>query len=108
MDRHGILLGLGSSLDPLLSEERDSRAQIADSASLPVDINRTLHLAANSLSDPDFFATSHTSGPLTAPSSETSNGNGVYAYGSASLFPSNTYNSNSYGVDVLFKPQLAS
>ncbi|WP_425350070.1 N,N-dimethylformamidase beta subunit family domain-containing protein, partial [Methylobacterium tarhaniae] len=33
------------------------------------------------------FANAVTSGPLTAPSS----GNGVYAYGSSSLFPTNTY-----------------
>jgi hypothetical protein len=51
-------------------------------------------------------ATSHTNGPLTAPSSSSSGGNGVYAYGSSSLFPGDTYNSNSYGVDVLFRPQL--
>jgi hypothetical protein len=52
--------------------------------------------------DPNYFATSRTSGPLTAPSSSSSGGNGVYAYGSSSLFPTNSYNSTSYGVDVLF------
>ena len=31
---------------------------------------------------------------------------GVDAYGSDSLFPTHTYNSTSYGVDVLFRPQL--
>jgi len=30
----------------------------------------------------------------------------VYAYGSDILFPTNTYNSSSYGVDVLFRAQL--
>ena len=58
-------------------------------------------------SDPNYFATSDTSGPLTAPSSSSSGGNGVYAYGSSSLFPSNSFNSTSYGVDVLFRAQLA-
>jgi hypothetical protein len=57
--------------------------------------------------DPGYFATSQTSGPLTAPSSSSSGGNGVYAYGSSSLFPSNSFNSTSYGVDVLFRAQLA-
>lgn len=56
--------------------------------------------------DPNLFASSISSGPLTAPSSASSGGNGVYAYGSTSLFPANTYNASSYGVDVLFKPQL--
>ena len=31
----------------------------------------------------------------------------VYAYGSSSHFPANSFNSTSYGVDVVFKPQLA-
>ena len=56
---------------------------------------------------PNFFATALTNGPLTAPASSTSGGNGVYAYGSTSLFPTNSFNATSYGVDVLFKPQLA-
>lgn len=57
--------------------------------------------------DPNYFATAHANGPLTAPSSSASGGNGVYAYGSSSLFPTKSYNSTSYGVDVLFKAQLA-
>lgn len=57
--------------------------------------------------DPNYFATSQTSGPLTAPSSSSIGGNGVYAYGSSSLFPTNSFNSTSYGVDVLFRAQLA-
>jgi hypothetical protein len=57
--------------------------------------------------DPNLFATTLTNGPLTAPSSASSGGNGVYAYGSGSLFPSNSSHSTSYGVDVVFKPQLA-
>jgi hypothetical protein len=57
--------------------------------------------------DPNLFATALTSGSLTAPASSSSGGNGVYAYGSAGLFPTNTFNSSSYGVDVVFKAQLA-
>ncbi|MDB5564437.1 MAG: hypothetical protein JWP84_1003, partial [Tardiphaga sp.] len=64
------------------------------------------HTNGNYSADPNYFATAHTSGPLTAPSSAASGGNGVYAYGSGGLFPTNTYNSNSYGVDVLFRAQL--
>lgn len=51
----------------------------------------------------NFFAAGITNGPLTAPSSSTSGGNGVYAYGPASLFPTATYNSTNYWVDVLFQ-----
>jgi hypothetical protein len=65
------------------------------------------HTNGNYSADPNYFATAHTNGPLTAPSSPASGGNGVYAYGSGGLFPTNTYNSTSYGVDVLFRAQLA-
>ncbi|QIO32460.2 DUF4082 domain-containing protein [Bradyrhizobium sp. 1(2017)] len=64
------------------------------------------HTSGNYSVDPNLFSSAISNGPLTAPSSASSGGNGVYAYGSNSLFPSNTYNSTSYGVDVLFRPQL--
>jgi VCBS repeat-containing protein len=64
------------------------------------------HTSGNYAADPNLFSSAVTNGPLTAPSSATTGGNGVYAYGSESLFPSNSYNSTSYGVDVLFRPQL--
>ena len=57
--------------------------------------------------DPNLFAAAQTNGPLTALSSSSSGGNGVYAYGGTSLFPTNSFNSTSYGVDVVFKAQLA-
>jgi hypothetical protein len=50
----------------------------------------------------NYFANGLTSGPLLAPASSASGGNGVYAYGSSSSFPSNTYNANNYWVDVVF------
>jgi hypothetical protein len=65
------------------------------------------HTSGNYSADPNLFSSAVTNGPLTAPSSASSGGNGVYAYGSGSLFPSNSFNSTSYGVDVLFRPQLA-
>ncbi len=52
--------------------------------------------------DSNYYASTLTNGPLTAPSSAASGGNGVYAYGSASSLPINTYNSANYWVDVLF------
>jgi hypothetical protein len=65
------------------------------------------HTNGDYSADPNYFAAALTNGPLTAPSSSAAGGNGVYAYGSGSLFPTNSYNSTSYGVDVLFKAQLA-
>ena len=44
------------------------------------------------------------SAPLRALSSGESGGNGVYSYGTASLFPSSTYNDENYWVDVVFMP----
>ncbi len=54
------------------------------------------------IATPDYFTTSHTSGALTAPSTSTSGGNGVYAYGTGSLFPTASYSSANYWVDVLY------
>jgi hypothetical protein len=52
--------------------------------------------------DPSFFATGLTNGPLTAPASSASGGNGVYAYGDSSSFPTSSYGSSNYWVDVVF------
>ena len=72
------------------------------------------HTSGNYSADPNLFATAITnttnangSLTLTAPSSAASGGNGVYAYGSDSLMPTNSFNATSYGVDVIFKGQLA-
>ncbi|MFG3438782.1 DUF4082 domain-containing protein [Nonomuraea sp. NPDC047897] len=43
-------------------------------------------------------------GPLTAPASGASGGNGVYRYASGSAFPNKTYAASNYWVDVLFTP----
>ncbi|WP_426124528.1 DUF4082 domain-containing protein [Pararhizobium sp. PWRC1-1] len=60
------------------------------------------HTNGNYAITANYFATSRTNGPLTAPASSTSGGNGVYAYGTASVFPTGTYNASNYWVDVLF------
>ncbi|GJD66985.1 hypothetical protein MPEAHAMD_7184 [Methylobacterium frigidaeris] len=53
----------------------------------------------------NYFASAVTSGPLTAPTSDASGGNGVYAYSSSSLFPTNSFQRSNYWVDVVFNPQ---
>jgi hypothetical protein len=60
--------------------------------------------AGNYSADGNYFATAYTNinGTLTAPSGSSGGGNGVYAYGSSSLFPSNSYNASNYWVDVVF------
>ncbi len=86
--------------------------QVNFSAPVPIAVGATYvasyHTNSGDYSaDPNLFANPLPNGPLTAPSSASSGGNGVYAYGSSSLFPTNSFNSTSYGVDVVFKPQLA-
>jgi hypothetical protein len=51
----------------------------------------------------NYFAIAYTNGPLTAPSSPSSGGNGVYAYGSNVSFPNNTYIAANYWVDVVLQ-----
>jgi N,N-dimethylformamidase beta subunit-like protein/uncharacterized protein DUF4082/putative Ig domain-containing protein/Big-like domain-containing protein len=55
--------------------------------------------------DESYFANPHSNGPLTAPSSSSSGGNGVYRYGTSNLFPNNTFNASNYWVDFVFKSQ---
>jgi VCBS repeat-containing protein len=50
-----------------------------------------------------FFGSAVVTDILRAPASDQVGGNGVYAYGSANTFPSQSWNSGNYWVDVLFK-----
>jgi hypothetical protein len=52
--------------------------------------------------DLNYFATGVDSPPLHALSNAAGGGNGVYAYGNGSTFPSNTFQSSNYWVDVAF------
>jgi hypothetical protein len=53
--------------------------------------------------DEGFFAAAVTKGPLRAPSTTEAAGNGVYRYGAGGGFPSSTYRSANYWVDVVSK-----
>ena len=50
----------------------------------------------------NYFATALTNGSLTALASGTSGGDGVYAYGTGSIFPTNSFSASNYWVDVVF------
>ncbi|MEV4106454.1 DUF4082 domain-containing protein [Nonomuraea sp. NPDC049695] len=52
----------------------------------------------------DYFTSTYSNPPLTALSSSGSGGNGVYKYNASSTFPSSTYRSSNYWVDVVFAP----
>ena len=64
------------------------------------------HTADNYLASSNFFAANYIgqSNELLAPSSSSSGGNGVYAYGSALQFPTATYQAANYWADVVFTP----
>lgn len=57
------------------------------------------HYSANS----NYFASDYTNGTLTAPSSATAGGNGVYRYANTSSFPNQTYNATNYWVDPIVR-----
>ena len=59
--------------------------------------------AGHYAADGGYFATTgNDNSPLHAASSPAAGGNGVFAYGSSSRFPNNTYNSTNYWVDPIF------
>lgn len=57
--------------------------------------------------DNGYFGSARISGALTAPSSVEAGGNGVFRYGSPGGFPSSSWESSNYYVDVLFAPEDA-
>jgi VCBS repeat-containing protein len=82
----------------------------------PVNINAnttyiaSYHTTGTYVATSNFFTAAVTSGTLTAPSTTTAGGNGVYAYGgtsTAGIFPTSTFGAANYWADVVFRPQLA-
>lgn len=49
-----------------------------------------------------YFTTSAGTGPVVAPADGTAGSNGIYAYSGSSVFPTSTYGSSNYWVDVTF------
>lgn len=52
----------------------------------------------------NYFANAYRHGPLTAPASGSSGGNGVFRYSPSGGFPTDTYQNSNYWVDVVFTP----
>ncbi|HWK66231.1 MAG TPA: DUF4082 domain-containing protein, partial [Rhizobiaceae bacterium] len=68
------------------------------------------HTTGTYVATSNFFTNAVTSGVLTAPSSSSSGGNGLYRYGGSvgtGIFPNSTWNASNYYADVVFQPQLA-
>lgn len=51
----------------------------------------------------NYFNAAYTNGPLTAPATGTSGGNGVYRYNATSAFPNSTFAASNYWVDVVLQ-----
>jgi hypothetical protein len=83
--------------------------------SAPVAINAGTHYVVSYhtstghyAADHDYFAvSSHDNSPLHALKTGTDGGNGVYAYSKDSTFPTSTFQSSNYWVDVVFSPKAA-
>ena len=60
------------------------------------------HTNGDYSADTKYFAIPHNNGSLTALASGVTGGDGLYAYGTGAIFPSNTYNASNYWVDVVF------
>ncbi|MGI5156879.1 DUF4082 domain-containing protein [Microbispora sp. CA-102843] len=54
--------------------------------------------------DRNYFTSQYVNGPLTALANGPSGGNGVYAYSATNTFPTNSFQSSNYWVDVMFTP----
>ncbi len=98
MDRLGTLLASGTFSGETASgwQELDFSAPVAVTAGTTYVASyytSTGHYAAT----PNGLASAVTNGPLTALA-----GGGVYAYGSANTFPTNTWNASNYWVDVVY------
>jgi Domain of unknown function (DUF4082)/Bacterial Ig-like domain (group 2)/Putative Ig domain/Bacterial Ig domain len=84
--------------------------QVLFSSPVPITAN-TIYVASYhalnghySFNSNYFGSASLDSPPLHALANGVSGGNGVYAYGASSVFPTQTYNAANYWVDVLFQP----
>ena len=51
-----------------------------------------------------YFVSPHVRGPLTALADEASGGNGLYGYSSTNTFPTGSFQSTNYWVDLIFEP----
>ncbi|MGO8845029.1 MAG: DUF4082 domain-containing protein [Methylocella sp.] len=50
----------------------------------------------------NYFSRAYVASPLSAPSSSSSGGNGLYVYGSTPIFPTSSAKSSNYWVDIVF------
>ena len=97
-DANGTLLARATSTSETLSGWQqvnlDSPVSISPNTTYTAAFDSNGFYSVNE----GYFSSPLISGPLTAPSRN----NGVYAYGNSSSFPTASYNSTNYWVDVVF------
>jgi hypothetical protein len=61
------------------------------------------HTSTRYSANHNYFATAKTNGALTAPSSSSSGGNGLFDYGPAGTFPTSSFNASNYWVEPILQ-----
>lgn len=98
----GTLLGTVTFTNESLSGWQTAKFSSPIQISAGTTYVASYHTTGAYVASPNYFTTAHTNGPLTAPSSTASGGNGVYAYGASTIFPTSSYQASNYWVDVVF------
>ncbi|WP_240197266.1 N,N-dimethylformamidase beta subunit family domain-containing protein [Nonomuraea lactucae] len=85
--------------------------QVSFSTPVPVSSNTTYvasyHTTTGYAVTRNYFTADFSSGLLTGVGNSTPGGNGVYTYGATPTFPTSTYKSTNYWVDVVYAPSGA-
>jgi hypothetical protein len=92
---------------PFTNETATGWQQTTFSTPVPIAANTTYvasYFAPNGgwAVDPGFFSNAFVASPLTALANGADGPNGLYLYGPSPSFPTNSYNSSNYSVDVVF------
>jgi hypothetical protein len=102
----GTLLGTAT----FSSETASGWQQVSFSSPVTITAN-TIYLASyhtsvgHFASDPNYFTVNGVdNAPLHAPSTGSVTGQGVYGYGTASVFPTQSWSGSNYWVDLVFQP----
>ncbi len=92
------------------SESTSGWQQVSFSSPVSITANTTYvasyhtNVGFYSLTSGQFTSAAVDNAPLHAPATTASAGNGVYAYGATSTFPTSTFGGSNYWVDVVFSP----
>jgi hypothetical protein len=106
----GTLLATGTFANETASgwQELDFSSPVAISANTTYVVSYHTNVGHYAADSNAFAASGVDNGPLHALSSGAAGGNGVYTYGATSAFPTSSFQSTNYWVDVFFSPHVLS